>query len=89
MDTSSVVVVLDKVDGVGAAVRVLVHLEVVGGESEGSQDQVPQGLVQLVRLLVKLRPPEPRPHVVGVQVYRYGNHNQSVSRPTNERTGEA
>lgn len=44
--TSSVVVVgvLDKVDRVRAGVGVLVHLEVVGGKSKRSQDQVPQVL---------------------------------------------
>lgn len=40
----SSVVILDKVDGVGAGVCVLVHLEVVGGKSKRSQDQVPQVL---------------------------------------------
>lgn len=43
---SSVVVVwvLDEVDGVGTRVCVLINLEVVGRESERSQDQVPQVL---------------------------------------------
>lgn len=42
MTSSPVVVVgvLDEVDGVGAAGSVLVHLEVVGGESERPQDHV-------------------------------------------------
>lgn len=42
MTSSPVVVVgvLGEVDGVGAAGGVLVHLEVVGGESERPQDHV-------------------------------------------------
>lgn len=41
---SSVVVVwvLDEVDGVGAGVCILVHLEVAGGKSERSQENVSQ-----------------------------------------------
>lgn len=41
---SSVVVVwvLDEVDGVGAGVLVLIHLEVSGRESKRPQDHVPQ-----------------------------------------------
>lgn len=44
MTSSPVVVVgvLDKVDGVGTTGGVLVHLEVVGGESERPQDHVTQ-----------------------------------------------
>lgn len=46
MTSSPVVVVgvLDEVDGVGTASRVLVHLKVVGGESERPQDHVTQVL---------------------------------------------
>lgn len=44
MVSSVAVWVLDEVDGVGARVWVLVHLEVVGGKSKRSQHQVPQVL---------------------------------------------